>query len=54
MSANAAYADWIAVDWGTSNLRCWAMREGEDVGEATSTKGMSGLAHSALEPAFVA
>lgn len=36
-------ADWIAADWGTSNLRLWAMR-GDDVTEMrTSDHGMSAM-----------
>ena len=37
--------DWIAVDWGTSNLRVWGMsRRGEVVFNRASDKGMSRLA----------
>jgi len=37
-------ADWIAVDWGTSTLRAWAMgRDGTVLAEATSDQGMGGL-----------
>ncbi|WBU56072.1 2-dehydro-3-deoxygalactonokinase [Paracoccus sediminicola] len=40
---NAAEAEWIAADWGTSNLRIWAMR-GADMLEARgSDKGMGTL-----------
>ena len=28
MSGESTYADWIAVDWGTSNMRAWALRDG--------------------------
>ena len=43
--------DWIAVDWGTSNLRAFAMDAGGTVlGEATSDKGMSSLAPNEFEP----
>jgi 2-dehydro-3-deoxygalactonokinase len=27
MSGSSSYADWIAVDWGTTHLRAWAMAE---------------------------
>lgn len=37
-------ADWIAADWGTTNLRLWAMRGGEVVARRASGRGMSGLA----------
>ena len=43
------HADWIAVDWGTSNLRAWAVRDGSAVAEATSDKGMGVLAPDAFE-----
>lgn len=36
--------DWVAVDWGTSNLRLWLMdRAGQVVSEASSDQGMSVL-----------
>lgn len=36
--------DWIAVDWGTTNLRIWAMSDcGEVVYEVSSDSGMAGL-----------
>jgi 2-dehydro-3-deoxygalactonokinase len=35
---------WIAVDWGTSNLRIWGVAtNGELVAEASSNKGMAKL-----------
>ncbi len=47
-------ADWIAVDWGTSNVRAWAMgRDGAVQAEAGSDKGMGGLARDAFEPALL-
>ena len=40
---NVAAADWIAADWGTSNLRLWAMR-GDDVLEMRSSdQGMGAM-----------
>ena len=46
---------WIAVDWGTSNLRAWAMDEaGAALAEAASPAGMGGLARDGFEPALVA
>ncbi|MGR3515348.1 MAG: 2-dehydro-3-deoxygalactonokinase [Paracoccaceae bacterium] len=54
MSGNANYADWIAVDWGTSNLRAWAMRGGEVVAEAGSDQGMGTLEVDGFEPALLA
>lgn len=44
-------ADWIAVDWGTSNLRVWAMSaDGRVLAEAASSAGMGSLAREDFEP----
>lgn len=46
---------WIAVDWGTSNLRIWAM--GADntlLAERSSDQGMGGLDPSGFEPVLLA
>ena len=53
MSGSATYAEWIAVDWGTSNLRAWAMRGGAVLAEAGSDKGMGTLDRDAFEPALL-
>ena len=46
---------WIAVDWGTSNLRVWAMAaDGAVLDHATSDDGMGKLARDAFEPALLA
>jgi 2-dehydro-3-deoxygalactonokinase len=46
--------DWIAVDWGTSNVRAWAMTErGAVLAEAASDKGMGKLAPAEFEPALL-
>lgn len=46
--------DWIAVDWGTSNLRAWAIgRDGDILHEATSPNGMTKLKREAFEPALL-
>jgi 2-dehydro-3-deoxygalactonokinase len=46
--------DWIAVDWGTSNLRAWAMdREGRPLAEARSEAGMGHLERDGFEPALL-
>jgi 2-dehydro-3-deoxygalactonokinase len=46
---------WIAVDWGTSNLRAWAMdAAGRPLAEAAAPAGMGGLAPEAFEPALLA
>jgi 2-dehydro-3-deoxygalactonokinase len=45
---------WVAVDWGTSNLRAWAMgREGQVLGEAEADEGMAKLARDGFEPALL-
>lgn len=45
---------WIAVDWGTSNLRAWAMSgDGKVLAEATSDEGMGKLPREGFEPALV-
>ncbi len=41
---------WLAADWGTSNMRLWAMdASGAVVGERTSDKGMGQLAPDQFE-----
>ena len=43
--------DWIAVDWGTSNLRVFAMTaEGAVLDEVRSDQGMSSLSPEEFEP----
>lgn len=45
---------WIAVDWGTTNLRAWAMdRGGHILAEAVSEDGMGKLARDGFEPALL-
>ena len=47
-------ADWIAVDWGTSNLRAWAMRaDGQVLESADSSDGMGHLGRDQFEPALL-
>ena len=47
-------ADWIAVDWGTSRLRAWAMAsDGDAMAEASSDDGMSKLARADFEAALL-
>ncbi|QBY01577.1 2-dehydro-3-deoxygalactonokinase [Rhodophyticola sp. CCM32] len=54
MSAETTYADWIAVDWGTSRLRVWAMgRDGTVRARAASDEGMGGLDRDGFEPALL-
>lgn len=45
--------DWIAVDWGTSNLRAWAMGADGVLAQASSSAGMGTLARDAFEPALL-
>lgn len=46
--------DWIAVDWGTSACRAWAMSDADEVlDEVRSDKGMARLAHTEFEPALL-
>ncbi|MBI1170747.1 2-keto-3-deoxy-galactonokinase [bacterium] len=44
---------WIAVDWGTSNLRAWAMGPAGVVAQAESDKGMGKLAPDQFEAALL-
>ena len=53
MSGESTYADWIAVDWGTSNMRAWALRDGAIVAEGRSDKGMGALAPEEFEAALL-
>lgn len=45
--------DWIAVDWGTSNLRAWAMGPQGVLAAAGSDDGMGKLAQAEFEPALL-
>jgi 2-dehydro-3-deoxygalactonokinase len=45
--------DWIAVDWGTSNLRAFAMGPGGVLAQATSDEGMGKLARDQFEGALL-
>jgi 2-dehydro-3-deoxygalactonokinase len=45
---------WIAVDWGTSNLRVWGLDSaGRVATEASSDKGMAKLDRAGFEPALL-
>jgi 2-dehydro-3-deoxygalactonokinase len=48
------HADWIAVDWGTTHLRAWAMRSDTAIAEGVSDQGMNALAPGGFEPALLA
>jgi len=51
----AVTADWVAVDWGTSTLRAWAMAEDGTIrATATSAQGMNSLRPDAFEHALTA
>lgn len=51
----AGVADWIAVDWGTTRLRAWALEDtGAVLDKAQSGQGMAGLTPEAFEPALLA
>jgi 2-dehydro-3-deoxygalactonokinase len=45
--------DWIAVDWGTSNLRAWAMGAEGILAQDTSDAGMGKLTRAEFEPALI-
>lgn len=45
--------DWIAVDWGTSNLRVWAMGPEGPLADAQSDDGMGKLPRDQFEPALL-
>ncbi|QFU01112.1 2-keto-3-deoxy-galactonokinase [Halomonas sp. THAF5a] len=53
-SSVASRPAWIAVDWGSSNLRAWAL-DGADrvIGEANSARGMLDLTPDAFEGALL-
>lgn len=42
--------DWLAVDWGTSNLRIWAMQHSAVLARATSDAGMGTLGRDDFAP----
>ena len=51
----SAKADWIAVDWGTSNLRVWAMDSNSRVlGQSEGTEGMGSLTSDQYESVLLA
>lgn len=45
--------EWVAVDWGTSNMRAYAMRGGSAVAERRSEMGMGRLDRAGFEPALM-
>lgn len=50
--ASAITPEWIALDWGTSNLRGWAMQGGQVLDNAQSGDGMSGLVRDGFAAAL--
>ncbi len=46
--------NWIAVDWGTSNLRAWAMGPAGAMAQLTSPQGMGTLRPDQFEAALTA
>ncbi len=54
MNVTSNGLDWIAVDWGTSNLRAWSMTDtGEKLDQAVSDTGMAALQLTEFEPALL-
>ena len=46
---------WVAVDWGTTHMRAWAVAgDGSVLSEARSDRGMGVLARDDFEPALLA
>ncbi len=55
MSVPPSSAAWIAVDWGTTHLRAWAMDTAGAVSAAASSDdGMGRLSRDGFEPALLA
>lgn len=51
---DTAKADWIAVDWGTTHMRAWAMSDtGSVLDKASSDQGMGKLSRDGFEAALV-
>ena len=53
MAAQSSYADWIAVDWGTSHLRVWIMEGNRAKAALSSDQGMGKLDRAGFEPALL-
>ena len=54
LSAPLTELNWIAVDWGTSSLRVWAMGgDGTILTKAASQEGMAALTPDSYEPALL-
>ncbi len=50
---DAMNTEWIAVDWGTSHLRAWAMRGNVVLDQAQSDAGMARVAKGQFEAALL-
>ncbi|MDG2474135.1 MAG: 2-dehydro-3-deoxygalactonokinase [Paracoccaceae bacterium] len=50
---NRIYGDWVAVDWGTSNLRYWVMHSNEVIHSGFSSLGMKNLNQDSYETILV-
>jgi 2-dehydro-3-deoxygalactonokinase len=53
MTRAQTFPDWIAVDWGTTRLRAYAMGAEGVLAEATSGDGMATLPRDGFEPALM-
>lgn len=53
MAQHSITADWIAVDWGTTHLRAWAMQGATPLANATSDAGMARLDRDEFEAALL-
>lgn len=54
MNAEINIAEWIAVDWGTSHVRAWAMQGDTPIAEKGSDAGMGSLKPDEFEGALLA
>ena len=52
MMVEARAANWIGIDWGTSNLRGWAMRDTQTLDRAQSGDEMATLSRDGFAPAL--
>lgn len=54
MQGEKVRADWIALDWGTTHLRGWAMSDnGQVLAQNSSEQGMGRLTRDGYEPALL-
>jgi len=53
MPEQSVVAGWIAVDWGTTHLRAWAMQGSTVLAQADSADGMAKLDRDGFEPALM-